>query len=161
MVSSYFHATGHKNRFSGDMSSFLADRSQGVQSLISYLNTWTRALKDHPHLVTSYERLQADPVATVTSVINFIGWDVLPEAVNAAVALSSFDSMRQSEISVGIPGHDYDRTDEKNLRMRRGVVGGFRESLNEEQVAYIDGAVASYLTADARSLLEKSRADVH
>lgn len=49
----------------------------------------------------------------------------------------------------------------KNLRMRRGVVGGFRESLNEEQVAYIDSAVTTYLTADARSLLEKSRADVH
>lgn len=156
MVSSYFHATRHKKRYDGDMSAFLKDSSQGLKSLIDYLNNWARALKDHPHLVTSYEKLTVDPNAALTSVVNFIGCPVSPEAATNAVAQSSFKSMRESEVSVGIPGHDYDRTDEKSLRMRRGKVGGFHDYLTKEHISYIDHAVSKRLSTDAKKLLEHS-----
>ena len=161
MVSSYFHATRHKKRFDGDMSAFLKDPSQGLKSLIDYLNNWARGLKDHPHFVTSYEKMTIDPDATVASIIDFIGIPVIPEAVSSAVAEASFNNMRKSEVSVGIPGHDYDRTDEKSLRMRRGKVGGFHDDLSPEQITYIDQTISKDLSTDAKKLMEHSYSAIH
>ena len=54
---------------------------------------------------------------------------------------------------MGIPAHEYDRTDSESLRMRRGQVGGFADYLNAEQIALIEQTCSRELTPAAKKLL--------
>ncbi|WP_235931162.1 sulfotransferase domain-containing protein [Paracoccus xiamenensis] len=155
IVSSYFHATGQKHRFSGSLDEFLTDRGQGVAALTEYLNGWARGLQQRRHVTLSYERLTADPMTETARVLNFLGLDVEQHHLAAAVEAASFQNMRKLELRKGLPGHDYDRTNEENLRMRRGKVGGFADYLTDAQIALIDRMCERDLTDAAKALLKQ------
>ncbi|MET0363575.1 MAG: sulfotransferase domain-containing protein [Sphingobium sp.] len=156
MVSSYFHATRHKHRFSGDIGSFLADRQQGVAAFIQYLNGWADRTADRDMIVLSYEVMSHDPVMEIGRLLRFLGLTVDHDALDKAVAASRFDAMRKLEQQDGIPGHDYDRTDEQSLRMRKGKVGGYSEHLKADDALYILDQCNNRLTPQARDLLTET-----
>ena len=153
LVSSYFHATRHKHRFSGDIGTFLADREQGAADVIRYLNGWAEGLARHPHFVLSYEALSADPEGMTAAALRFLKCPVDAAAVRSAVEASRFEAMREIEKSDGIPGHEYDRSDDESLRMRRGVAGGFADYLSPSEVYWIEKTCATGLTPAARALV--------
>lgn len=156
MVSSYFHATRQKHRFSGEIGAFLGDQKQGVASLIGYLNGWAEGLKHCDHIVISYENLSHDPQSQTASVLKFLGLQPDPVILAHAIATAQFQNMRKLEHVSGLPGHDYDRSDEESLRMRRGKVGGYTDYLTTAQIAFIDEACARDLTPGAKALLAKA-----
>lgn len=153
MVSAYFHATRHKHRFSGGVDDFLFDERQGLPDLVRYLNGWADGLADTRHHVLSYEQMSTDPAAAGAGVLRFLGVSVDAALLDAAVRAASFDAMRELETAGGIPGHDYDRTDEQSLRMRKGKTGGFQETLTAKQVADIDAYCAAHLSDRAKTFL--------
>lgn len=153
MVSSYFHATRHKHRFEGDINDFLKDSRQGVASLTRYLNGWSAGLRHHRHIMVSYEDLSRDPHGETARVLGFLGVEAKPDLVAEAVATASFQSMQKLEQAAGLPGHDYDRSDNESLRMRRGKAGGFADYLTADQIEYIDATCDRELTAEAKAVL--------
>ena len=85
--------------------------------------------------------------------LTFLGLAVKPDLLAAAVEAARFQNMQKLELSKGLPGHDYDRSDGESLRMRRGQVGGFVDYLSPAQIALIDAACARRLNAEAKALL--------
>lgn len=153
MVSAYFHATRQKHRFDGDISTFLRDRHQGLASLIQYLNGWAEGMADGVSIILSYERMSQDPAHEIGRLCDFLTLPIDKAVLDEVVIASRFDAMRKLEQKDGIPGHDYDRSDEQSLRMRKGKVGGYDEHLDSTDQAYIVDQCNQRLTPQARSLL--------
>jgi hypothetical protein len=153
MVSSYFHATRHKHRFTGDLAAFLRDQRQGLPHLIAYLNGWAAGLLRHPHHVVTYERLSTEPEVVTGETFVFLGVPVDDGLVRRAVAASGFDAMRALEVAGGIPAHDYDRSDNDSLRMRRGKIGGYADYMAPDDIAWLQASCAAGLSLAAQRLI--------
>lgn len=159
MVSSYFHATRQKHRFSGDMDEFLNDPRQGVASLARYLNNWAAGLQGRPHVVVSYEDLSDDPHGQTARALSFLGVEPRPEMLDRAVEAARFQNMQKLELAQGLPDHDYDRSDSESRRMRRGKVGGFADYLTPDQIRLVETVCDRELTPQAKALLARSMAE--
>jgi Sulfotransferase domain len=153
VVSAYFHATRHKHRFAGPIADFILDDAQGLPAFLRYVNGWAAGLADHPHHITSYERMTEDPVNTVRDILIFLDVAVDEVALRHAVAASSFDAMRTKENQEGIPGHDYDRSDTESMRMRKGKAGGYSEYLTASEVALVVQRCRHELSPNARAMI--------
>jgi alcohol sulfotransferase len=156
VVSAYFHATRHKHRFAGSLSDFIADRDQGLPAMIDYLNRWAAGLSNRAHLVLSYEELSADAERQTEAVLEFLSCPIDRQALRAAVEAGRFESMQARERAEGIPAHDYDRNDIESLRMRRGKAGGFRDYLDDAQVAEVERLCAAHLTTAGKRLVGRT-----
>ncbi|MDW9474455.1 sulfotransferase domain-containing protein [Sinorhizobium meliloti] len=153
IVSAYFHATRHKHRFAGTLTEFIKDRDQGMPKMIDYLNGWAAGLSNRAHFVLSYEGLSVDTDGRTEAVLEFLRCPVDRTALRAAVEAGRFEAMQDRERVEGIPAHDYDRNDVESLRMRRGKAGGFRDYLDEAQVAEVERLCAADLTVAAKRLV--------
>jgi hypothetical protein len=160
MVSAYFHATRHKHRFEGDITQFLADPEQGVADLVRYLNSWTKGLQRHPHLILSYEDLQADTEEQTAQALRFLRCKIDTVALREAIHASRFEAMRDMEKAEGIPDHEYDRGDDESLRMRKGKAGTFGEYLTPEHCSFIESTLSRQLSQDAKRALLKTGLDL-
>lgn len=153
IVSSYFHATRQKLSFQGDMWQFIVDRQRGLPALVRYLNGWSMGIANRKTYVLSYENLTANAYGETAKVLSFLGCKVkLPELAKAVEA-ARFNSMKKQELSIGLPAHDYDRSDEESLRMRRGQVGGFSAYLDADQIRFIEDTCSRKLRPEAKRLL--------
>lgn len=160
MVSAYYHATRHKNVFSGDVARFLDDSTYGLPAFVRYLNGWGDGLVGRSHLVVSYEAMLAESETTVGAILSFLGIEVRAALLRAAIAAASFDRMRDVEREQGIPGHDYDRSDDQSLRMRSGKAKAFAELLSAAQADAILARCRSDLTPRAKRLLAATDIDL-
>ena len=61
--------------------------------------------------------------------------------------------MKEQELAIGLPAHEYDRSDGESLRMRRGQVGGFAEYLDAGQIRMIEETCSRELRPEAKQLL--------
>jgi Sulfotransferase domain len=152
MVSAYFHATRQKHRFSGDIDGFLKDPDQGIVGLTHYLNSWSHGLQANKHIVISYEALSHDPQGQTNRALSLLGIRSDPQALDDAVDAARFQNMQKLELQTGLPGHDYNRGDTESRRMRRGMVGGFRDYLSLQQIDFIDEAYSYNLTPEAKEI---------
>lgn len=153
LVSRYYHATRHKHQYSGDIAAFIRDGEQGLPAWVKHTNDWAAALVNRPHAIVSYERLRASPLDETRRVLAFLGEAVDPERLERAVAAAKIDRMRELEVQTGIPGHHYDRSDPQALRVRRGIVGGYREELSQADLDWIDHYNSQHLLVAARELV--------
>jgi len=82
-------------------------------------------------------------------ILGFIGWpDYGPDTLDQAVAAGSFENMRRLEAN-DTPGNvrlqpPADGNPE-GFKVRRGVVGGFRDYLADPDIAWIDEYINSEL----------------
>lgn len=153
IVSAYFHATRHKHRFAGTLTEFIKDRDQGMPAMINYLNRWAAGLSSRSHFVLSYEGLSADTEARTAAVLEFLECPIDRKALLSAIEAGRFEAMQDRERVEGIPAHDYDRNDVESLRMRRGKAGGFRDYLDDAQIAEVERLCACDLTIAAKRLV--------
>jgi Sulfotransferase domain len=153
MVSAYFHKARHGGGYQGGIKPFLRDPQHGVADYVRYSNRWAERLAAHSHLVTSYERLAADSEQVVLAVLGLFEVRVDRAALAEAVARSRFERMRALEVAKGVPGHQYDRGAAEASRMRKGKIGGFRDHLDDDDVAFVDQGCRAGLSLAARQLL--------
>jgi hypothetical protein len=156
VVSAYFHETRHKHRFAGSIGDFIEDREHGLPALVQYLNSWAKDLQSIEHCVVTYEKLSAEPGKEIARLLAFLSIPINPEALRAAITASQFDEMQRAEISVGIPGHDYDRTDSESRRMRKGKALGYRDYLNHKQIDRVDQILEQALSTQAKVFLKNT-----
>lgn len=160
LVSAYFHATRHKHRFDGNIDAFIEDAIQGAPSLIDYLNGWASGLQRRRHHILSYEDLSADPSRHTRNVLQFLGCTVDDVNLEKAVRAAQFDAMQSRERVEGIPAHDYDRSDDESLRMRRGKAHGFMDYLSAKQADRILQLCRLRLSPGAKDLVSHSGLDL-
>jgi len=158
LVSNFFHVTRQrreKRRFHGDLPAFLRDPEQGVAHYARYMNSWEPALRDKRSLLVSYESLSAEPEATSSRVLEFVGVDDVDDVLLAeAVRSSAFERMRETEIEKGIGGQNYDRGDPDALRVRKGKVGGYVDYLRDDDLRFVATRLRELLDERTMALLD-------
>ena len=106
---------------------------QLLTSWSAHTESWLRA-KPAP-LLLRYEDMVADPAAAVAAVARHCGLRSEPVAIAAAVAATRFEVLRAREAETGFRGGQADG----QPFFRRGVAGGWRDSLSPTQAARIIG----------------------
>jgi hypothetical protein len=89
--------------------------------------------KDIPVHLVRYEAMQEDPAATFAAALRFAGVDTDAEAIERAVRLSSFESLRGQEEARG-----FDEARVGKNFFRRGIAGGWRGALTAAQASRIE-----------------------
>lgn len=159
-VSAYFHETKHKHRFAGSIAEFIEDDSYGVPAIVRYHNGWAAGLRGNPSLVVSYEEMSSNTEAAVRRMLEFLKLPVDGEALLRAIDAARFSRMQKDEKKTGIPGHEYDRSDTESMRVRKGKVGGFADTLSPAEADRIVEICRQTLNPDAKELMRQSGAIV-
>jgi hypothetical protein len=141
LVSSYFHETRRTGMFRDSLPAFVRDDVFGARKFVTFYTLWYR----HRHvprelLLVRYEDLHRDPAGELARLLAFMEAPV-PGAIQAeAVIYGSFDNMRLLE-----EGHALNDSmlaqrvagDDESRKVRSGKIGGFKDYLSSEDLAYI------------------------
>ena len=135
----------------GDLDVFahLQEPRIGLAHVIDYMNAWAPALARHPnHLLLRYEDLQSDPVPQLKALAAFLDESFTDEQYAEAVDFASFDKLKQKEAGDFFGNSRLQAGDVSNpdsYKVRRGKVGGYRDYLTPEQIAWVDDEVTAKL----------------
>lgn len=143
LVSSYHQATKRVKVFKGSIDKFVRSKRFGIYKILAFHRIW----KENAHrpidfLHITYEEMHADTHGVLIKVLSFMGEpEVDIDLVNEAVEYCAFSKMQKMEKekkfdkSIMQPGNKDDVT---TYKVRKGVVGGYKEELNREQIHFID-----------------------
>jgi len=130
---------------------FVLDHEAGLTRAIEFLCRWADAVPKLERIeVVRYEDMRARPAEALGRVLHFLGAEPQPEELADAVDYASFDNMRRleeaGEVRASgqrlIPGR---RGDTSTYKVRRAVVGGYRDHFDPEQLATLDARVRDEL----------------
>jgi hypothetical protein len=141
MVSLYFQVTGRFRDFfgyRGSLSEFIRDDYFGAHNLHRFRSMWAALCARLGFHRVSYEACHADMENAIAGLLAYYGFEVEPARVREAVANASFGQMQQLEQSEGF-AQPWLRPRQGALKVRRGKVGGFRDTLGADDIAYLDG----------------------
>jgi alcohol sulfotransferase len=155
-VSAYYHETRHKHRFAGSVAEFIEDETYGVPAIVRYHNGWAEGLVGNRSLVISYEAMSNSTDATIRRILEFLDQPVDETALANAIEKARFSKMQKTEKKTGIPGHEYDRSDKDSLRVRKGKVGGFADTMSSAEADRVLSICAETLIPAAKVLMRQS-----
>lgn len=105
---------------------------QKTGSWSMHVESWLSApVKLH---LLKYEEMLAEPVASFGEAARFLGFDATPEKIASAIDAVRFDRLRSAEDANGF----IERQPVMDRFFRRGVAGGWRDSLTAAQVKQIE-----------------------
>jgi len=147
LVSAYFHATRRLRFFRGTMSAFVRDERYGVDKVLAFYGNWHAARQvPREFMFVRYEAMHADPAGVLGRVLHFIGARDVPAATAAAAAdFARFENLRDAEARNLFDNPmlaTRPNADPESFKVRRGKIGGFRDHLSADDVAWIDAREA-------------------
>jgi hypothetical protein len=164
LVSSYYQAVKRRRVYDGPLAEFVRDPRFGIEKVARWNLAWAQLARESAHVaMIAYEQLGGDGPALLGAVARHFGAPRADEALRAAWEHASFDAMRAREVSGEIEQR-YRKAlgartqgDEGSLKVRRGVIGGYRDELSEADVAYCDDALArtDYAAEIRKALAER------
>lgn len=132
---------------------------EGVPAYCAHLNSWSGFADGNAsvHILT-YEDMHRDIYGAARDVLEFMGIPVDEHKLAQAVGLSSFAAMKEMETRTKVPGVNFNFSpdDAESARMRKGRVGGYRDYLDEEDVAYVRAYCDENLTSKSKRLLARA-----
>ncbi len=160
-VSYYFQLCGRTNpdlldikRLPANLSGtsipeFMINADYGLPSVIRYMNRWAGALESHPHhLLLRYEDVREHPEVELKRTAEFLGENFDHKEIEEAVEFSSFNKLKERERANYFENTRLQARDPSNpesFKVRRGKVGGFRDYLDGEDIAWIERLVDNEL----------------
>jgi hypothetical protein len=153
IVSNYFQLTKRANddkRIDNiSISDFIRHRHWGLRERVEVMNKLYELTRHHPNrLILTYEAMKANPAKELERLITYLGIEVNPLHIAAAVEFANFDNMRRMEASSEVsrkmlrPG---DPNDPDSFKVRKGKVGGYVEYFGEADLRFIEERVAALL----------------
>lgn len=127
------------------ISEFIRMPGFGIEHVIEYMNMWYEARKTFGdfHLVR-YEDARTNPQETFRALLRFLRERIDETALDRAIEETRFENMKKKERS----GKSTDprlrpgaKHDEESYKVRKGKVGGYREYLTTEDIAYVNRAL--------------------
>ena len=152
LVSSYFQAVKRSESITGavgEIGEFVRSSERGILKWIAFHNLWHEHLAQLRsfHLVR-YESMHAEPVATLRGVLEAMGLPgVSDEEVTSAIEFGRFENLKRLESSGRLRDSALkpkDASDPDSFKVRKGQVGGYRESLSADDIAYIEDTLRRY-----------------
>lgn len=146
LVSNYFQATKRRRRYTGTISDFIRDERYGARKVVTFYNGWLMECHvPRDFLLLRYEDMHEDPHRVLAEALEFVGMTEVDEHVlRNAVEYSAFSRMKEMEKSsrwdsdAMRPRSDVDA---ESFKVRRGIVGGHRDYLSEEDEKYVDQVI--------------------
>jgi len=155
VVSYYFQeATRRRRRAlpeSTSLDSFVRHADYGIERILLFNQACSASLRDDsgPALLLAYEDLHRDAMGNLRSVLDFleaapVGDDVL----RSAVEYGRFENMQRLEREATFDEHNKRLVarhpdDPDSYKTRRGEVGGYRDYLSAEEIAYLEERIAA------------------
>jgi len=128
---------------------FIRHPDFGLPWLIRYHNFWAGQLKDRDDaLIVRYEDLRHDTAATLRRIADFIGAPFTDEEIASTVAFGDFDNMRKLESNNYFSNNSLklrSTSDPEMRKVRRAQVGGYRDDLDPDILAWVDQQIADQL----------------
>ena len=151
LVSSWYHLRYRERIYRKGLSAFIRDNLVGIHKVVAFMNMWI----ENSHVpdsffLTTYEEMHSDPLSIFRGMLEFVGIQIEPEALQRAVEKSSFQKMKRME-SKGTLKEPWMRPGSKDLensmKIRRGKVGGFHEELSEGDIEFLDSVIREELSS--------------
>ena len=151
MVSLYFQATKRMGVLDStySISEFIRHPCFGIEKMITFLNIWQyifnrRIVKDY--IIISYEGMHENCRLQMERVLQFLDIPIYSDLLNKAIDENTFTNMKKRELqntmhSDGSKLHHLkavDINDPESFKVRKGIVGGYRDYLSDEDIAYIN-----------------------
>jgi hypothetical protein len=140
MVSLYFQVTGRFKDFfnySGDISAFIRDDYFGARNLQKFRDLWDRLCSERGYLKITYEECHLSMDQVLVRLTSYYGFSLPEEDIRNAVESSMFDKMKEVEKS-GKFSEPWLRPRNDSMKVRKGLVGGYRDHLNENDIAFLN-----------------------
>ncbi len=134
------------------MIDFMMEESIGLPQIVDYLNRWADALpKLKTHHVVRYEDMRAHTEREFGRVVEFADGSADAELVRRAVEYASVANTRKLEERKhfwrsGSRMRPGDVSNPDSYKVRRAVVGGYRDYFDDDQVATLDAYVRERLS---------------
>jgi len=140
MVSLYHQVTGRFRDFfnyQGTLSEFIRDPYFGAHNLARFRTMWEQLSQQPNVLKITYEDCHRDPARTLATILEFFELDASDADIAQAVDAGSFEKMKELESSGQFP-LPWLRQRNGAPKVRKGKVGGFRDSLSSQDIAFLD-----------------------
>lgn len=143
LVSAYFWATVHTRLYEGEIGGFIRSDEHGIRKIVEFYNIWhqNRHVPRSFYLV-SYEALQRAPYETLADLFQHLAIVIEPAYLEEAISFSEFANMRrwekQGKSRFLMPGNPQEP---QSYKTRRGQIGGYRDILSTEDLAFIDTVI--------------------
>lgn len=156
LVSSWYHLRFRENIYREDLATFIRDDLVGIEKVVAFMNLWMEnAAVPGAFQLIHYEHLRREPEENFHRVLEQVGLQPVDKVLKQAVQDSEFKKMKEHELrgslkepwmkpGAGDLGH--------SLKVRKGLVGGFRQEFSKEDIAYLDGVMKNKLDPKLQSL---------
>jgi Sulfotransferase domain len=164
LVSAFHQATKRRRTYQGPIQEYLRDPRFGIEKVVRWNLQWAEFARSRSNLaIVSYEALHEQGWPLLGAVARHLGQPAPNDVLVEAWAYGGFDAMKERERSGAIEARyrrilePRDAADPSSFKVRKGVVGGYREELTAEDVAYCAAAIArfEYEEGMARALRER------
>jgi len=147
LVSSYFQALHRVGVYDGPLTTFVRDERFGADKILTFYRQWDEA-RDAPQSLDfmRYEDMHADAAAALRRALAIMGAGAVgDDAIAAAVHYARFDNLRKVETEQrfdrAILSTPADAAAE-SFKVRKGLGGGYRDYLSQDDIDHIDRRVA-------------------
>lgn len=148
VVSGYFQALHRLQLPVASMSDFVRDERHGIEKICHFNNQWFEASSRMTRFaILSYEQMHRSPATALAAVANFAGVDLSAETADSVASNRVFSRMQKAEAS-GEFAHFGDTLtagkagERDSFKVRRGVVGGYKDYFSEDDLAFCDRILA-------------------
>ena len=124
--------------YQASISDFIRDPYFGAQNLAEFQRQWDEISAQGRALHITYEECHAQFETVLKSVLSYFEIPVSGGILARAVQDSSFQNMKQVEASVAFE-EPWLRTRNGAPKVRRGLVGSFREDLSPVHIEFLNG----------------------
>jgi hypothetical protein len=145
VVSLYFQLTKRTMKYRGTLPDMIRDRRFGIDNLVDVMNSWLGSWGQRSNFrLVRYEDCRAEPLEVFGGLIRFIGFALDIDKLLRSIDFASFDNMKRMEsegrFESGIL-RPKDPGDVESFKVRRGVIGGYRDYLTDEDIAHVETAL--------------------
>ncbi|MBW2094695.1 MAG: sulfotransferase domain-containing protein [Deltaproteobacteria bacterium] len=154
IVSHYFQVTRRRRNkyFSGDMSTFIHHEHYGIERILRFMNIWYHQQNvPSGFLLVRYEDLKASPHNELKKIVTFLGLSgVREKTLRDAVEFTHFENMKKMERDGVLHSRKLqprDLDDPETYKVRKGLVGGYRAYLSEDDIVYLNRKIETELEA--------------
>jgi Sulfotransferase domain len=140
MVSLFHQVTGRFKDFFGyqeSISSFIRDPYFGARNLAEFQRQWDEIAAQGRVLRITYEECHAHFDTVLRTTLNYYEMPIPEPLLARVVQDSSFQRMKQVEESAAFE-EPWLRTRNDAPKVRRGLVGGFRDELSPDDIAFLN-----------------------
>lgn len=157
VVSLFFQMTKRDQRFQGSLSEMIRHPTFGIDLIVDIMNTWmeTWGWRNNFALLR-YGDFRSDPEKEFRALLAFLGFHEIDDVIFAeSLEASNFENMKTVEASnfeniktmalsrkvrtgTLLPG---DIEDPESFKVRRGIVGGYKDYLALDDMDYLNKAI--------------------